>query len=103
MITSVIVMLGGESLLLGSWPVADWMLVFFFASIAFMRVEEPGLERRLEDYRRYKANVPPWIPRVTPWQPSEDCGAGLLKVPMQSAAATGRRVTAAARRQPQAT
>ena len=76
MITSVIVMLGGESLLLGSWPVAGWMLVFFlFASIAFMRVEEPGLERRFgEDYRRYKANVPRWIPMATPWRPSEGTG-----------------------------
>ena len=76
MIASVIMMVGGESLLLGSWLVAGWMLVFFlFASIAFMRMEEPGLERRFgEDYRRYKANVPHWIPRATPWQSSEGTG-----------------------------
>ncbi len=32
-------------------------------------LEEPGLEERFgEDYRRYKANVPRWIPRLTPWE-----------------------------------
>ena len=73
MITSVIVMLGGESLLLGSWPLAGWMLVFFLLlTFSFVRFEEPDLERRFGDeYRRYKANVPRWIPRAMPWEPSE--------------------------------
>ena len=73
MITSVIVMLGGESLILGSWPVAGWMLLFFLIlTISFVRFEEPDLERRFGDeYRYYKANVPRWIPRATPWEPSE--------------------------------
>ena len=76
MITSVIVMLGGESLLLGSWPVAGWMLVFLLLLwISFVRFEEPDLERRFgDDYRLYKANVPRWIPRATPWEPSEEAG-----------------------------
>src|SRR5262249_42817638 len=31
--------------------------------------EEPGLERRLGDsFRRYKENVPRWIPRSKPWE-----------------------------------
>jgi protein-S-isoprenylcysteine O-methyltransferase Ste14 len=35
---------------------------------SFVLVEEPGLERRFGDsYRAYKANVPRWIPRLTPW------------------------------------
>ena len=70
MITSVLAMLAGESLLSGSWPLASWMVVFFVLSwIAFVNVEEPGLERRFgEDYRRYKANVPRWVPRATPWE-----------------------------------
>ena len=69
MITSVLAMLAGESLLLGSWPLAGWMVVFFLVCwIGFARVEEPQLERRFgEDYRRYKANVPRWVPRATPW------------------------------------
>jgi hypothetical protein len=35
--------------------------------------EEPGLERRFGgDYTRYRENVPRWIPRLTPWQPTGD-------------------------------
>lgn len=76
MITSVLLMLGGESLLFGSWPVAGWMLGFFLLnSLYFARMEEPRLERRFgEDYRRYKANVPRWIPTATPWEPSRETG-----------------------------
>ena len=74
MITGVLFMLAGESLILGSWPVAGWMVGFFLlSSLYFVLVEEPGLERRLgEDYRRYKANVPRWIPRLTPWETGLD-------------------------------
>ena len=68
-ITSVLVMLAGESLLFGSGPLAGWMEVFsLICWIGFVRVEEPQLEQRFgEDYRRYKANVPRWVPRATPW------------------------------------
>ena len=71
MITGVLLMLGAESLLLGSCPIAGWTLVFFLLSTIYMaRVEEPGLERRFgEDYRRYRASVPRWIPRRAPWTP----------------------------------
>ncbi len=74
MITGVLLMLGGESLVLGSWPVAGWMLGFFLLnSLYFVLVEEPGLERQLgNDYRHYKANVPRWIPRLTPWELNQD-------------------------------
>lgn len=72
MITGVLLMLAAESLLFGSWPIVGWMLVFFFVHGVYLtRAEEPGLERRFgEDYRRYKANVPRWIPRASPWDPS---------------------------------
>ena len=65
MITSVLLMLVPEALLLGSWHLAGWTLVFFLANaVYFTLVEEPGLERRFaEDYRRYKANVARWIPK----------------------------------------
>jgi protein-S-isoprenylcysteine O-methyltransferase Ste14 len=34
--------------------------------------EEPGLEKRFgDDYRRYKANVPRWIPRLRPWEDAD--------------------------------
>ena len=72
MITGVLLMLAAESLLFGSWPIVGWMLVFFLIHGVYLaRMEEPGLERRFgEDYRRYKANVPRWIPRASPWDPS---------------------------------
>lgn len=71
MISGVLLMLGAESFLFGSWPVAGWMLVFFLITTVYLtRVEEPQLERRFgEDYRRYRANVPRWIPRVAAWEP----------------------------------
>ena len=72
MITSVLVMLAAESLCFGSWHLAGWMVAFFFgATLAFLRVEEPVLEQRFGDsYRLYRANVPRWIPRLRPWNPS---------------------------------
>ena len=71
MITSVLLMLGAESFLLGSWHLAGWMSVFFLLNLLyFLWVEEPRLEQRFGDsYRRYKANVPGWIPRLRPWDP----------------------------------
>ena len=70
MITSVLMLLSAETLAFASWPLVAW-LVFFFAAncVYFPLVEEKGLERRFGDaYRTYKANVPCWLPRVTPWQ-----------------------------------
>ena len=71
MITSVLFMLLGESLLLQSWPLAGWGIFFFAAnSIYFPLLEEKGLERRFgQDYRMYKKHVPRWVPRIRPWEP----------------------------------
>ena len=69
MISSVLLMLASESLLLGCWYLAGWMSAFFLVNVAYFGwVEEPELERRFgDDYRRYKANVPRWMPRWRPW------------------------------------
>lgn len=75
MILAVFAMLLAEALLFGSWPVAYWLIVFAAGNmIYFPLFEEPGLEKRFgEDYRRYKANVPRWLPRLTPWsRPASD-------------------------------
>lgn len=71
MITGVLFMLAGEALLAQSWPIAAWGAVFFAANaVYFPLVEEKGLVGRFgDDYRTYKANVPRWIPRLTPWRP----------------------------------
>ncbi len=74
MISGVLLALLAESVLLRSIPTAVWMLVFVAANAIYIPlIEEPGLERRFgEDYRRYKANVPRWVPRFSPWQGPDD-------------------------------
>ncbi len=74
MISAVLMMLPAEALLLQSWPIAIWWVVFAIGNmIYFPFSEEPGLEHRFgDDYRQYKANVPRWIPRLTPWSPGPD-------------------------------
>jgi protein-S-isoprenylcysteine O-methyltransferase Ste14 len=70
MITSVLFLLAGEALVLRSWGVAIWLLVFFAGNAVYFPLsEEKDLQRRFgDDYRRYKANVPRWLPRLRPWQ-----------------------------------
>ena len=70
MITSVLMMLSAETLATELWPLVAWLVFFFVANcVYFPLVEEKGLERRFgDDYRTYKANVPRWLPRFTPWQ-----------------------------------
>lgn len=69
MISGVIFMLAAEAIVLQSWLIAIWGAIFFIGnSFYFPLVEEPGLETRFgEDYRRYKTNVPRWIPRLRGW------------------------------------
>ena len=67
--SGMVLILGAEALLFGSWYLTGWMCVFFvFCAIYFPFFEEPGLERRFGDaYWKYKANVPRWIPQLRPW------------------------------------
>ncbi len=69
MITAVLLMLAGEALMLRSWPLAGWMVLFFAVNAVYFPLsEEKGLEGRFgDDYRAYKAHVPRWIPRLRPW------------------------------------
>lgn len=71
MISGVLAVLLGESLILGSTAVLSWTGFFLLANLTYIPlVEEPGLARRFGDsYRLYKANVPRWWPRQSPWQP----------------------------------
>jgi protein-S-isoprenylcysteine O-methyltransferase Ste14 len=71
MITSVLIMLIAESLLLGSCHIFGWFIVFFLGNtVYFPFFEEKDLEKRFgKDYLQYKRNVPRWIPRLSPWKP----------------------------------
>ncbi len=71
MITGVLIILLGESVLLPAFSVFLLCIFFFFGNhIYFIKSEEPGLVSRFGDeYLRYKENVPRWIPRRTPWIP----------------------------------
>ena len=69
MISAVATMLAGEALFLLSARVALWLLTFLLVNHAyFLLVEEPGLVRRFgDDYARYRAAVPRWLPRRRGW------------------------------------
>jgi protein-S-isoprenylcysteine O-methyltransferase Ste14 len=69
MITAVLTMLGGEALFFHSWSIAGWaLLVFAINHSYFVALEEPGLVERFgEEYERYRAAVPRWVPRLRGW------------------------------------
>ncbi len=64
MMTGVISVLLAESLMIGSWGIAGRGAVFVTANLIYIpNWEEPALINRFgDDYRRFKANVPRWIP-----------------------------------------
>jgi protein-S-isoprenylcysteine O-methyltransferase Ste14 len=68
MISGVLFVLLGETLLFRSPALLAWWAFFFLGNAIYLPLsEEPGLEARFgEDYRRYKRQVPRWIPRLTP-------------------------------------
>ena len=76
MITAVLLMLVGESLIFQSSAIGVWILVFFVVNgVYFPLSEEKGLEQRFgDDYLRYKRNVPRWLPRMSPWDPETSEG-----------------------------
>jgi protein-S-isoprenylcysteine O-methyltransferase Ste14 len=71
MISGVISILLGESLVLGSRPlVIWWALVTVVNALYIPLLEEPRLEQRFgAAYGEYRQHVPRWIPRWWPWEP----------------------------------
>jgi protein-S-isoprenylcysteine O-methyltransferase Ste14 len=70
MISGVLFVLLGESVLTASLPLFRWFLIFTVINAIYIPIlEEPGLVHRFgEEYLTYKRNVPRWIPRLTPWE-----------------------------------
>ena len=73
MISAVLCVLLGEAALFGSPALLIWFGAFFAINwMGFLVYEEPGLVRRFGDeYRDYRRNVPRWLPRRTPWTPTD--------------------------------
>lgn len=69
MITAVCTMLAGEALFFHSARIGYWLLLFVAINHAyFLLLEEPGLLARFGDeYARYRAAVPRWVPRRHGW------------------------------------
>ena len=69
MISGVAAMLLGEALFLTSTSLFIWAITFLVINqVYFVLSEEPFLERRFgERYQAYKAAVPRWVPRRSPW------------------------------------
>lgn len=72
MILSLMIILVGEAILFVSYGITLWALLnLVINNVYFIFSEEPGLSKRFgEEYVEYKRNVPRWIPRLKPWQPT---------------------------------
>ncbi|MCK5023736.1 MAG: isoprenylcysteine carboxylmethyltransferase family protein [Candidatus Aenigmarchaeota archaeon] len=66
MITGVVFILLGESLIFNSAALLVWAVFFFVLNhFYFIFSEEPALEKRFgKDYIKYKKEVPRWIPKL---------------------------------------
>lgn len=71
MYLAVVAIILGQVWLFASWWLFGWLIVALVAVVLFVRgYEEPTLEKTYGDeYRAYRANVPGWFPRFTPWSP----------------------------------
>jgi protein-S-isoprenylcysteine O-methyltransferase Ste14 len=69
MYVAVVSVVIGQALLCANRAVLEYgALVWLFFFIFVLAYEEPRLRASFgEEYRRYCANVPRWIPRLTPW------------------------------------
>ena len=70
MISGVLFVLLGESMITASLPLFCWFAIAGAINALYIPLsEEPGLIKRFgDDYLTYKGHVPRWIPRLTPWE-----------------------------------
>lgn len=71
MISGVLAILLGEAAIFASVALLLWFAGVFAVNALYLPlVEEPGLRKRFgADYDAYRANVPRWLPRLSPWEP----------------------------------
>lgn len=69
---AVVAIVLGQAVLLGDWRLIVYGALFWLAFHLFVvAYEEPTLEQTFGgEYEAFRANVPRWIPRMTPWRPS---------------------------------
>lgn len=70
MYVAVTALIAGQGLLFGSVAVLEYGTILWVGFFAFVvAYEEPTLDEQFRDeYRRYRANVRRWLPRITPWR-----------------------------------
>jgi protein-S-isoprenylcysteine O-methyltransferase Ste14 len=70
MYVGVLSVIVGQALILGSILLLEYAALIWLGFFAFVVLyEEPSLQRRFgKSYESYRANVPRWWPRFTPWQ-----------------------------------
>jgi protein-S-isoprenylcysteine O-methyltransferase Ste14 len=70
MYVAVLAVIVGQALIFGNVALLEYgALAWLVAHIFVLTYEEPTLRRTFgEEYELYCANVPRWIPRLTPWR-----------------------------------
>ena len=68
---AVVAIILGQAMLFGDWHLIVYGALLWLAFHLFVvAYEEPTLEQTFgEEYEAFRANVPRWIPRMTPWSP----------------------------------
>ena len=66
MITGILAVLAGETIILNTLSILYWLILFFIINCIYFKLyEEKDLERKFgEEYTEYKKNVPMWFPRI---------------------------------------
>ena len=73
MYVAVLALVLGQVLLFASWGLFAYLVVLGITVNAFVRTyEEPTLREAYgPSYEEFCANVPRWLPRLTPWRGSD--------------------------------
>jgi protein-S-isoprenylcysteine O-methyltransferase Ste14 len=70
---AVVAIILGQAMLFGDWRLIVYGALLWLAfHVQVVAYEEPTLEQTFgREYEAYRANVPRWVPRVTPWRAPE--------------------------------